>query len=227
MAKFKGIVYLSKNQYESLYLNGSLTVNGVTYEYDENVLYVTDGDYVEKSTSGTSTEVYAHIGNTETLITVSSLPTAGNVAVFDENAKLKTSTPTENNDCVNKGYLDSVLGENNPLTEEELIFNSSNKTILTTDTLDWDSEKEIFVLVNLVYLDENSVSNTVKGFVYLTGAMEYAYLPVFTHSGSIVNYASVYYTGTASVGFRIVVESLPTIGNELNITAKDIKYKIM
>ena len=41
MANFKGIVYLTNEQYTTLQTNGTITVGDVTLTYDENTLYVT------------------------------------------------------------------------------------------------------------------------------------------------------------------------------------------
>lgn len=41
MSNSKQIVYLSQTQYEELITNQSITVNGVTVNYDENDIYVT------------------------------------------------------------------------------------------------------------------------------------------------------------------------------------------
>jgi sugar lactone lactonase YvrE len=41
MANFTGIVYLTEGQFTTLKNNGTITVNGITLNYDENTLYVT------------------------------------------------------------------------------------------------------------------------------------------------------------------------------------------
>ena len=39
-----GIVYLSTENYATLKANGTLTVNGTTYTYDQNTLYITEDE---------------------------------------------------------------------------------------------------------------------------------------------------------------------------------------
>ena len=48
MSNFNGIVYLTEEQYELLKANGTLTVGDTTINFDENTLYVTDDDILDK-----------------------------------------------------------------------------------------------------------------------------------------------------------------------------------
>lgn len=58
MANVAKVIQLTSSQYEDLINNGSITVNGVTYTYDPNVMYLVDEDEWETaaidSTSGVS-----------------------------------------------------------------------------------------------------------------------------------------------------------------------------
>lgn len=49
-----GIVYLSTENYATLKANGTLTVNGTTYTYDKNTLYITDDDGSDTGSSGST-----------------------------------------------------------------------------------------------------------------------------------------------------------------------------
>ena len=42
MAYFGGVVWLSKQQYDELVSTGSITMDGITHEYKDNVLYCGD-----------------------------------------------------------------------------------------------------------------------------------------------------------------------------------------
>lgn len=65
MNLFKGIVKLTEEQYSSLKINGSLTINGMDINFDENTLYVTD--YAEPKIESFSqikiVDVLPEIGN--------------------------------------------------------------------------------------------------------------------------------------------------------------------
>lgn len=41
MGNFKGVVYISNEDFTTLKNNGSVVIDGVTYTYDENILYCT------------------------------------------------------------------------------------------------------------------------------------------------------------------------------------------
>ena len=54
IADFKGVVYLSKQDYEDLITNGSITKDGQTLVYDRATIYMTDDTSLEEYTPGSN-----------------------------------------------------------------------------------------------------------------------------------------------------------------------------
>jgi hypothetical protein len=64
MSRFKGVTYLTDEQYATLIANGTLTVDGVTINYDQDMLYVTP----QAESGGVSKEEFNKLLNNTTYI---------------------------------------------------------------------------------------------------------------------------------------------------------------
>lgn len=49
MANLKDVIYLSAEDYNTLYTNGAVTINGITITYDANNLYIVPDDSISLS----------------------------------------------------------------------------------------------------------------------------------------------------------------------------------
>lgn len=65
MANLKNVVYLTKAQYNTLVTQGSITVGGVTYTYDENNLYLVPKETTAPANTLYETSIYMGTGETE------------------------------------------------------------------------------------------------------------------------------------------------------------------
>lgn len=101
MANFKGIVYLTDEQYTTLKDTGTIAVGGITLTYDENTLYVTPDT---AQPSGVSQEDFNKLLNNTTII----MPNANeSVLLGSNNAAALLATQSviigKNAKTVNKG----------------------------------------------------------------------------------------------------------------------------
>ena len=113
MANVAKVIQLTQSQYDDLIANGSITVGGVTYTYDANVIYLVDDNEWEgaqiNSTSGVSvslkdnTSYYFEAFNGSSYATVcfgvinmNSSAVSASTAIIALSANLTSSTVTTN-----------------------------------------------------------------------------------------------------------------------------------
>ena len=173
-SNFKGVVYLSKSDYDELVLNGSITKSGQTLTYDSATLYVTDDDSISEYSAGstqwdttptqnstkavTSGGVYNYVNSSVNNVSAYYVTKNASGAPFDTKAVLDNATtfysggvervPTTNDYCV-------VLAD---ISQAQSVTNYSSFT--TTDEY-----IGYYVLYNnlatlVSYLNRNSVGIT-------------------------------------------------------------------
>lgn len=91
MANLKDVIYLSAEDYNTLYTNGTVTINGVTLTYDANNIYIVPDDTQEQID-----DILALIPSSATtsnkLATASDIPTVPtNISAFNNDAGYLTS----------------------------------------------------------------------------------------------------------------------------------------
>ena len=94
VTRFKGVMQTTPAIYRELINNGSVTVDGVTYEYDEGMLYITETEEkpVVNSINGKTGDIQfgsTDLTDSDTLLRISDIGTsAGKIPVLSSNGKL-------------------------------------------------------------------------------------------------------------------------------------------
>ncbi len=204
-SNFKGIVYLTKAEYESLIENGSITKSEQTLTYDRATLYVT---------TDTSIEEY-YVGNTQwdTTPTQNSVKVVTSGGVYTALSNKQDSLPTGGKDR----YLhtNSVTG-NLEWAELTGVTGSTSYEIKVGQKVPYG----LYINTDLDTSQVKAILETLKYDQTIASTSSYGskLIEVTNNSTVIMDIQSLHLTVTGGAGYCIIVRDL---------TTDPITYKIL